>query len=129
MSQVRLDHAERAEYTLFVGTIAAAALGKDWPEVIFGKSLRKTWCRRRESNPRPRDYETLALPLSYAGIKTIPNATESVTKVSSIREDACYAIPSGSGFYWKCLMGAFRAAFVWADGPGRVPLSLVLPYR
>jgi hypothetical protein len=25
------------------------------------------WCRRRESNPRPRDYETLALPLSYAG--------------------------------------------------------------
>ena len=27
------------------------------------------WCRRRESNPRPRDYETLALPLSYAGLK------------------------------------------------------------
>jgi hypothetical protein len=26
------------------------------------------WCRRRESNPRPRDYETLALPLSYAGL-------------------------------------------------------------
>src|SRR6267378_911533 len=26
------------------------------------------WCRRGESNPRPRDYETLALPLSYAGI-------------------------------------------------------------
>jgi hypothetical protein len=25
------------------------------------------WCRRGESNPRPRDYETLALPLSYAG--------------------------------------------------------------
>jgi hypothetical protein len=28
---------------------------------------RKEWCRRGESNPRPRDYETLALPLSYAG--------------------------------------------------------------
>ena len=27
----------------------------------------KIWCRRGESNPRPRDYETLALPLSYAG--------------------------------------------------------------
>ena len=26
------------------------------------------WCRRGESNPRPRDYETLALPLSYAGL-------------------------------------------------------------
>ncbi len=25
------------------------------------------WCRRRDSNSRPRDYETLALPLSYAG--------------------------------------------------------------
>ena len=29
----------------------------------------KGWCRRGESNPRPRDYETLALPLSYAGIR------------------------------------------------------------
>src|SRR5438034_4568427 len=29
----------------------------------------KSWCRRGESNPRPRDYETLALPLSYAGVK------------------------------------------------------------
>ena len=28
---------------------------------------KKEWCRRGESNPRPRDYETLALPLSYAG--------------------------------------------------------------
>ena len=33
-----------------------------------GKSGR-SWCRRGESNPRPRDYETLALPLSYAGTK------------------------------------------------------------
>ncbi len=29
----------------------------------------KNWCRRGESNPRPRDYETLALPLSYAGMR------------------------------------------------------------
>ena len=29
----------------------------------------KEWCRRGESNPRPRDYETLALPLSYAGMR------------------------------------------------------------
>jgi hypothetical protein len=28
---------------------------------------KQKWCRRGESNPRPRDYETLALPLSYAG--------------------------------------------------------------
>jgi hypothetical protein len=25
------------------------------------------WCRRWDWNPRPRDYETLALPLSYTG--------------------------------------------------------------
>src|SRR5882724_4785454 len=34
----------------------------------WGVRLRK-WCRRGESNPRPRDYETLALPLSYAGVE------------------------------------------------------------
>ena len=27
----------------------------------------QVWCRRWDSNPRPRDYETLALPLSYTG--------------------------------------------------------------
>src|SRR6266436_1632059 len=32
------------------------------------KEYGNQWCRRGESNPRPRDYETLALPLSYAGI-------------------------------------------------------------
>ena len=31
--------------------------------------MKKNWCRRGESNPRPRDYETLALPLSYAGME------------------------------------------------------------
>jgi hypothetical protein len=36
--------------------------------VIAFKS-REEWCRRGESNPRPRDYETLALPLSYAGMR------------------------------------------------------------
>ena len=46
--------------------------------------IRKIWCRRGESNPRPRDYETLALPLSYAGTKVmvIPNAMESPGSVS-----------------------------------------------
>src|SRR5712692_8042528 len=31
------------------------------------KAKQKNWCRRWDSNPRPRDYETLALPLSYTG--------------------------------------------------------------
>jgi hypothetical protein len=31
------------------------------------RGIELQWCRRGESNPRPRDYETLALPLSYAG--------------------------------------------------------------
>ena len=29
------------------------------------------WSRRRDLNPRPSDYESLALPLSYAGIETL----------------------------------------------------------
>jgi hypothetical protein len=49
------------------------------------KRKRIEWCRRGESNPRPRDYETLALPLSYAGTKTILYATELIVNVSSIR--------------------------------------------
>src|ERR1700752_2578697 len=32
------------------------------------------WCRRGEANPRPRDYETLALQLSYAGTRAIFDA-------------------------------------------------------
>jgi hypothetical protein len=39
-----------------------------------GNAQRLKWCRRGESNPRPRDYETLALPLSYAGAATIVDA-------------------------------------------------------
>ncbi len=38
---------------------------------FFPHSKVVRWCRRRESNPRPRDYETLALPLSHAGTLTI----------------------------------------------------------
>jgi hypothetical protein len=41
------------------------------------------WCRRGESNPRPRDYETLALPLSYAGTNANIDATDSASNVSS----------------------------------------------
>src|SRR5580692_6410912 len=93
MFQISLDHAERAEYTLSPGTTAAVVLGKYWLGLMFLRDFRKAWCRRRESNPRPRDYETLALPLSYAGKKTIPNATESVIKVSSIREGTSHAAP------------------------------------
>src|SRR6202008_2010752 len=36
---------------------------------VIGSCGVRTWCRRGESNPRPRDYETLALPLSYAGTR------------------------------------------------------------
>ena len=40
------------------------------PRIRIGKQL-EDWCRRGESNPRPRDYETLALPLSYAGMMVL----------------------------------------------------------
>jgi hypothetical protein len=64
------------------------------------RQLGKAWCRRGESNPRPRDYETLALPLSYAGM-VILNATKSRTKVSrrvltAPSSKACVANHSGT---------------------------------
>ena len=34
-------------------------------------AMGELWCRRWDSNPRPRDYETLALPLSYAGMELV----------------------------------------------------------
>jgi hypothetical protein len=40
---------------------------RDGPRILTDKRV-QNWCRRGESNPRPRDYETLALPLSYAGM-------------------------------------------------------------
>ena len=43
-------------------------LGTRKPDCLAGRMMCKEWCRRGESNPRPRDYETLALPLSYAGV-------------------------------------------------------------
>jgi hypothetical protein len=48
------------------------AVGSEEPaanRLVEGKAVE--WCRRRESNPRPRDYETLALPLSYAGTRQL----------------------------------------------------------
>src|SRR4029077_2562924 len=42
----------------------------------------KKWCRRGESNPRPRDYETLALPLSYAGTSAAFDAKGLLREVS-----------------------------------------------
>ena len=65
--------------------IAWPAPAKGWPPLaqtvtapfrtrkccaVLGRSRpQRFWCRRGESNPRPRDYETLALPLSYAGTR------------------------------------------------------------
>jgi hypothetical protein len=83
MFQVRLDHVERAEYT--ISFLHFAGLGIRGGYVL--RAQQKLWCRRRESNPRPRDYETLALPLSYAGTKTILNATKQAANVSSIPAD------------------------------------------
>jgi integrase/recombinase XerD len=62
----------------------ALAEAKGTPEVHDGKRQINrldfnllNWCRRGESNPRPRDYETLALPLSYAGREATFHATNS----------------------------------------------------
>ena len=54
-----------------VGTVAEAISGSSAGlrrRIRIDEKAEK-WCRRGESNPRPRDYETLALPLSYAGLR------------------------------------------------------------
>ena len=55
-----------------------------------------TWCRRVESNHRPRAYESLALPLSYVGkswAKMVPRSA-SQRQIAPLRESAR---PTGSG--------------------------------
>ncbi len=37
------------------------------------------WSRRGDLNPRPTDYESVALPLSYAGLPFIFNPNETLT--------------------------------------------------
>jgi hypothetical protein len=51
---------------------ARAAAGGDDADVIDSK-----WSRGRESNPRPTDYESVALPLSYPG--SAPSEARRVT--------------------------------------------------
>src|SRR5258708_9984708 len=49
--------------------------GRQWDMVCqtaLEDCVGEIWCRRGGSNPRPRDYETLALPLSYARAKREP---------------------------------------------------------
>jgi hypothetical protein len=57
----------------------------------FGNTLMaiyaQKWCRRRESNPRPRDYETLALPLSYAGTKQLIMLRSPLSEVKYLPAD------------------------------------------
>src|SRR5437899_1842601 len=73
------------------------------------------WCRRGESNPRPRDYETLALPLSYAG-----------TKASYLcYEAACKGVKESGGGGPKYQCGRSRRY----DSVVKVLHCLVLQYR
>ena len=48
----------------FVSTIADQPNGRSWSA---SRRLGEGWCQGRESNPRPKAYESSALPLSYPG--------------------------------------------------------------
>ena len=48
-----------------------------------GSTRWNEWCRRRDSNSRPRDYETLALPLSYTGKNKALHVTDAFQGLSS----------------------------------------------
>jgi hypothetical protein len=55
--------------------------------VVFYKrqkeSVFKTWSRRRDLNPRPADYKSAALPLSYAGLVKEFGIMRKVTAMSN----------------------------------------------
>src|ERR1700758_2436385 len=103
----------------------------------FREVLRDHWCRRGESNPRPRDYETLALPLSYAGLNAILYATDEPAKVSRC---SC----ASKRMLWRsCRMlrtfrpdqarSKRRASCLFSRYQrvtnGKAPFSVVLPYH
>ena len=98
------------------------------------RSSRIKWCRRGESNPRPRDYETLALPLSYAGLNAILYATNEPPRVSSYscgtqtcrdtRLSTCWAFRIGSMLHsGLCISRYYRKM---NENP---LLHIVLPYH
>src|SRR6266853_6364737 len=55
----------------------------DFAEMICTCVFSDRWCRRRDSNSRPRDYETLALPLSYTGENKALHVTDAFRALSS----------------------------------------------
>ncbi len=87
----------------FLGTVVGS-IGRGRKSVAqpldynFGSgsmNITEEWCRRGESNPRPRDYETLALPLSYAGMKQ--------STMLRIRLRRCQGIVPGARTADSCL--------------------------
>ena len=56
---------------------------------LYRGSPSNDWCRRWDLNPRPRDYETLALPLSYTGTIQKYHATKRCRSVSRICRSRC----------------------------------------
>ena len=83
------DFIEQFHPALMPNSIKGASLWKKISGLRLGLPVqilivdpRNIWCRRGESNPRPRDYETLALPLSYAGTVQFLHATDSPSNVS-----------------------------------------------
>lgn len=75
--------------TIYRPAFAALLLPFSGWFTIFGGCPNSVWCRRGESNPRPRDYETLALPLSYAGKKCSLSSYEDASNPVKSRRATC----------------------------------------
>src|SRR5712692_2315022 len=101
-------------------------------EFAWGRIWRRNWCRRGESNPRPRDYETLALPLSYAGIMQsfmLRTPAQKCQALSVRREDRflCRAMRVKFAGVAACTSSGLTARN--DDRYCEVPIHVVLPYR
>lgn len=105
------------------------------------------WCRRGESNPRPRDYETLALPLSYAGTRFAGrfDATGTLPRVSTVHParrnpwvsallekttERCAAASENPRLRWRYFFLAASAYFRWKRSTRpAVSISFCLPVK
>jgi hypothetical protein len=62
---------------LKLNPIASRTVKSDFNLILCGFPHAFGWCQRRELNPRPKAYESSALPLSYSGLnrKSISRTT------------------------------------------------------
>jgi hypothetical protein len=63
-----------------------------------GFPRRKSWCQRRDLNPRPKAYESSALPLSYSGTTNLRYSCYTYSTAHKVAENL-YRRETSGGYY------------------------------